>query len=82
MNTGPFTSWRYKIGIRGRALPELAKLVIYAACMTAYIWLAGYVFSLWPWTPEWRWWYVPQICSIFTVGCLWRHILTREVLGL
>ena len=82
MSTDPFASWQYKIGVRGRALPELAKVVVYAACMTAYMWLAGYVFSLWPWTHEWHWWYIPQACSILTVGWVWHHIIAREVLGL
>ena len=82
MNTDPFISWRYKIGVRGRALSGLAKVVVYAACMIAYIWLAGYVFSLWPWTRDWHWWYIPQACSIFTVGCLWHYVIFSEVLGL
>ena len=82
MNTDPFTSWRYRICVRGRALPESAKVVVYAACMTAYIWLAAYIFYLWPWTNEWCWWYIPQACSILVVGSLWHHIIAQEVLGL
>ena len=82
MSTEPFASWRYKIGVRGRALPELAKVTVYAICMTAYTWLAAYAFYLWPLTGEQHWWYVPQAWSIFTVGCLWHYIVIQEVLGL
>ena len=82
MTIHPFAFWWYKICVRGCALPELAKATVYAICMTAYIWLAAYVFDLWPWTRDWHWWYIPQACSIFTAGCLWHYIIVREVLGL
>ena len=82
MSTDPFASWRYKIGIRGRALPELAKMVIYAVCMAAYIWLAAYILHLWPWAREWHWWYIPQVSCLFMVGCIWHYIIFSEVLGL
>ena len=81
MNTDPFTSWRYKIGVRGRALPELAKLVIYVVCMAVYIWLAAYILHLWPLTREWHWWYIPQVSCLFLAGCILQYAIFSEVFG-
>ena len=82
MITDPFTAQRYKICIRGRALSELAKLVIYVVCIAAYIWLAAYILHLWPLTREWHWWYIPQVSSLFLVGGTLQYAIFNEVFGL
>ena len=74
MNTDPFTSWRYKIGSKGRALPKLAKTVIYIVGIAAYIWLVAYIFHVWPWTREWHWWYIPQVGSLFLASCIGLYV--------
>lgn len=81
MTTDPFTARRYKIGISGRVLSELAKVVVYAVCLAAYIWLAAYIFHIWPWTREWRWWYIPQVSCLFLTGCIWLYAIFSEVFG-
>lgn len=72
------TLW-YRICVATRALPDSVRLIVYFTAILGYVWLAAYIFRVWPWTSEWCWWYIPQACSVGALGCI---IIFSEVLGL